>query len=68
MGETINQTGASIDLKDDYNKLENKIQSTKSYNDLKKQYKKASKNIGGSLDKFSDKSKSLSDKIDSLSG
>jgi hypothetical protein len=68
MGETINQTGASIDLKDDYNKLENKIQSTKSYNDLKKQYKKASKNIGGSLDKFSDKSKSLSDKIDSISG
>ena len=68
MKASINQEGASIDLKDDYKKLEGQIQSTKAYNDLKKQYKKASKSAGSSLDKFSDKSKILSDRIDSISG
>ena len=68
MKASINQEGASIDLKDDYKKLEGQIQSTKAYNDLKKQYKKASKSSGSSLDKFSDKSKILSDRIDSISG
>jgi len=68
MKASINQEGASIDLKDDYKKLEGQIQSTKAYNDLKKQYAKTSKSAGSSLDKFSDKSKILSDRIDSISG
>jgi len=68
MKATFNQTGASVDIKEDYDKLEKKIQSTKSYADLKKQYANASKNIGGSLDKFSNKTKPLSEKIDSISG
>ena len=68
MKASINQNGASIDVKDDYKKLEGQIQSTKAYNDLKKQYEKTSKGFGSSLDKFSDKSKILSDKIDSISG
>ena len=67
MEVNVNQSGASVDLKEDYDKLEGKIESTKAYLDLKKQYEKSSKKVGGSFDKFSDKSKIFSEKIDSLS-
>lgn len=56
---------ASIDLSFDYDKLQKKVESYKSYKDLKSQYDKASKKVSGV---FTEKSDKLSQSLDSISG
>lgn len=56
---------ASIDISFDYDKLQKKVESYKSYKDLKSQYDKVSKKTSGI---FTEKSDKLSQSLNSISG
>jgi hypothetical protein len=56
---------ASLDVNEDYSKVQSKIESSKAYKDLKDQYKKAKKKNGDSYEK---KKSEISQRLDSLSG